>query len=144
MMSKLIRFVSVLLLCVFVISAAVPVQAAAGGKRIIVSLSQQRLYAYQGNTLVFSAAVNAWGTARGTFRVRTKIYNAPSIYRGWWLPYWLGIYMVGRTENGIHGPATTAHGVTTASLGCVVLRSRANAAALFGWAPYGTPVIVRR
>ena len=142
MMTRLFRMMLVLLLSVIVISAATPV-AAASGKRIIVSLRQQRLYAYQGNTLVFSTAVNAWGTRTGTFRVRTKMYNAPSIYRGWRLPYWMGIYMVGRTENGIHGPATTPGGVTTASRGCVVIRSRAAAASLFAWAPYGTPVTVR-
>ena len=142
MMIRLFRIVLVLLLSVIVVGAAAPVEAASG-RRIIVSLRQQRLYAYQGNTLVFSTAVNARGTRVGTFRIRTKMYNAPSIYRGWWLPYWLGIYMVGRTENGIHGPATTSYGVTTASLGCVVIRSRAAAASLFAWAPYGTPVTVR-
>ena len=142
-MTRLFRMVLALLLGVIVVGAAATPIAAASGKRIIVSLRQQRLYAYQGNRLVYSIAVNARGTRVGTFRVRTKIYNAPSIYRGWRLPYWMGIYYVGRAENGIHGPATTPGGVTIASLGCVVIRSRSAAATLFAWAPYGTPVTIR-
>lgn len=114
-----------------------------GAKSIFVSLSQQRLYAYQGKRLVLAMAVNARGTRRGTFRIRNKITNAPSIYRGWRLPYWMGIYMVGRVENGIHGPATTTKGVTIASLGCVVIRTRADAARLFNWTVRGIAVTVR-
>ena len=118
---------------------------AAGGKRIVVDLSQQMLYAYSGNALVFSMSVNARGTRTGNFRVQNRIALAGSIYRGWQLPYWLGIYYVGRIQNGIHGPEVLRGGRTaTTSLGCVVIRSRASAARLFAWAPVGTLVTVRR
>ncbi|MCL5997133.1 MAG: L,D-transpeptidase [Chloroflexi bacterium] len=143
-----IRIVLVLFLSLFVFASVMPAQADephATGKRIVVSIGQQRLYAYSGNTLVFSAAVNARGTRSGTFRIQNKITSARSIYRGWRLPYWMGIYYVGRVQNGIHGPEMLANGRTaTTSLGCVVIRSAANAAWLFRWATVGTPVTVRR
>ena len=88
--------------------------------------------------------VNARGTARGTFSVRDHYYIAPSIYRGWRLPYWLGIYYVGRVENGIHGPEYLANGrMAYNSLGCVVILNVANARWLYSWARNGTPVIIR-
>jgi lipoprotein-anchoring transpeptidase ErfK/SrfK len=146
----LVSFLGLMLLSVFALPAPALAsvddgsEAASAGRRIVVRLSQQMLYAYQGNTLVFSAAVNARGTRRGTFRVQTKMSLAGSIYRGWRLPYWMGIYYVGRVENGIHGPAVIrGRGGVTTSLGCIVLRSNANAAWLYSWAPRGTPVTVR-
>jgi lipoprotein-anchoring transpeptidase ErfK/SrfK len=148
--SKLNRAILVVLLGVLALAAAPAApagaesEAAASGKRIVVILSQQKLYAYQGSKVVFTAAVNARGTRRGTFRVQNRIAKAGSIYRGWRLPYWLGIYYVGRVQNGIHGPAVTGRGsVTTASLGCIVLRRSADAARLFSWTPVGTPVTVK-
>lgn len=146
--------VVVLFLAVLAFAAAMPLKATAvsedmahvavGGKRIVVSIGRQTLYAYSGNTLVFSAPVNARGTRGGVFRVQNKIAQAGSIVRGWKLPYWLGIYYVGRVQNGIHGPAVTRNGTAITSLGCVVLRRTADAAWLFGWATVGTPVTVRR
>ena len=129
-------------LLVFTLFPPANVQAAAA-KRIVVNLSQQKLYAYQGNTLVASIAVNARGTARGTFRVQNKIPVASSIVRGWRLPYWMGIYYVGRVQNGIHGPEIIGRRTAITSLGCVVIRSSANAAWLFKWATVGTTVSIR-
>jgi hypothetical protein len=124
------------------ISVQAASNAATGAKRIVVSLARQTLYAYQGNTIVFSMKVNASGTARGNFRVQNKIRVAPFVGRGR-LPYWLGIYYVGHgVQNGIHGPWSRGGRVTTASLGCVVIRSSANAARLFGWAYPGIPVTI--
>ncbi len=141
-------FVRVLLACLVgltLVAWAAPVQAA-GKKSIVVSLSKQRIYAYQGNTLVYSAAVNARGTRVGTFRVQNRISSVGSIIRGWRLPYWMGIYYVGRVQNGIHGPELGRNGkvVATTSLGCVVIKSFADAAWFFKWAPVGTTVSIRR
>ncbi len=116
---------------------------AAGGKRIVVNLATQRLYAYSGSKLAASMPVHARGTARGTFRVLDHIGVAGSIYRGWLLPYWMGIYYVGRVENGIHGPERIGKYTATNSLGCVVILSMANAAWLYAWAPGGTPVVIQ-
>lgn len=148
---KLSRILFVILIALFAFGSVAPVyaqspdtDAAAGGKRIIVYLSQQRLYAYSGNTLVKSMVVNARGTRRGNFTVQNRLYLVNSIIRGWRLPYWMGIYYVGRIQNGIHGPEFLNNGrLAYNSLGCVVILSTANAAWLFKWAPAGTPVLIR-
>lgn len=124
---------------------AVPREAeAAVGRRIIVDISDQRVYAYSGATLVMSLPANARGTRGGNFRVRNKIPMAKSYALGWKLPYWMGIYMSGGLENGFHGTAITARGGRASnSLGCIVM-STANAQRLYAWASVGTPVTVRR
>lgn len=124
---------------------AVPHEAeAAGGRRIIVDISDQRVYAYNGSQLVRSIPANARGTRGGNFRIRNKIPMARSYVLGWKLPYWMGIYMSGGLENGFHGTAITARGGRASnSLGCIVM-STANAQWLFSWASVGTPVTVRR
>lgn len=146
--NKLVRVLLIVFFAVFAFSTVLPTQAqdtsALTWKKIYVVLSQQRLYAYNGSTLVKSMPVNARGTARGTFRVNDHYYIAPSIYRGWKLPYWLGIYYVGRVENGIHGPEYLSNGrLAYNSLGCVVILNVANARWLYTWAPNGTSVIIR-
>lgn len=123
---------------------AMPVRAA-GAKTIVVSLSQQKLYAYQGKTLVYSAPIVARGTRAGSFRVQNKLDVASARSRGWYLPYWMGIYYVGRIQNGIHGPEYLKNGSTaTISLGCVVIRSSTDAAWVYQWASVGTLVSIRR
>jgi lipoprotein-anchoring transpeptidase ErfK/SrfK len=117
---------------------------AAAGRRIIVDISDQRVYAYNGAQLVKSIPANARGTRGGNFRIRNKIPMAKSYALGWKLPYWMGIYMSGGLENGFHGTAITARGGrANNSLGCIVM-STANAHWLYSWARVGTPVTVRR
>ena len=145
--SRFIRALIAFFLGLTIFAWAVPVQAvqAAGARTIIVSLSKQKLYAYQGNTLVYSTSIVARGTRSGTFRVQNKIPLVRSVVRGWKLPYWMGIYYVGRIQNGIHGPEYTANGKrAVVSLGCVVLRTNADAAWLYRWATVGTTVSIRR
>jgi lipoprotein-anchoring transpeptidase ErfK/SrfK len=124
---------------------ALPREAeAAVGRRIIVDISDQRVYAYNGATLVMSLPMNARGTRGGNFRIRNKIPMAKSFALGWQLPYWMGIYRSGGLENGFHGTAITARGGRSGtSLGCIVMNT-ANAQRLFSWARVGTPVTVRR
>jgi lipoprotein-anchoring transpeptidase ErfK/SrfK len=147
----MLRIVFAILVSLFALSSVMPAYAsapdaaaAASGKRIIVNLNQQRLYAYNGNTLVASMAVTARGPRRGSFKVQNRLVQVNSIVRGWRLPYWMGIYYVGSIQNGIHGPESLSNGrVAYTSLGCVVILSKANAAWLFKWAPVGTPVLIR-
>lgn len=127
---------------------------AEGQKHVVVSLSEQHLYAYQGDTLVFSFIVSTGandGTLIGTFSVLDKYPNASSVW-GFWMPYWLGIYYVGYDlENGIHSLPVLPSGQeiwgdtlgTPASYGCVVLGPE-NAKQLYDWADIGTPVIIQR
>ena len=144
------RLIKILSRLVIVLALVLPVFAlntgeasATGRKRIVVSLAQQRVYAYEGNTIVFSTRANIRGARRGTFRVQTKLPMAKSFALGWRLPYWLGIYYAGGLENGFHGYSLrNGGGIATNSLGCIVMPTAA-AAILYRWAPVGTQVVIR-
>jgi tetratricopeptide (TPR) repeat protein len=128
-----------------------PRPAPSTGKRIEIDIAKQRMYVYQGETLlhdwVCSTGKSGSGTATGRFRVQSKISEA---WAGQWslrMPYWLGIYWVGTIENGIHALPINANGTTLwagvlgtpASFGCIIL-STENARTLYHWAEIGTPV----
>ena len=120
-------------------------------KRIEVNLSTQRFYAWEGDRLVYqfptSTGLPDKATAAGHFKVQSKI---PRAYSSIWrlhMPYWLGIYYVGRIENGIHALPIRPDGSVMwagllgqrASYGCVVLGTAA-ARLVYEWAEIGTPV----
>jgi LysM repeat protein len=129
--------------------------APASGKSILVSISKQRMFTYEGgqlvNTYLVSTGERGRPTAIGNWRVQTKM---PEAFASTWqlrMPWWMGIYNAGPLENGIHALPINKYGQTMwagllgkvpASYGCVVL-STTDAAALYKWAPMGTPVIVR-
>jgi LysM repeat protein len=136
------------------LSGNAPPISTGGGKRIIVDLSEQHLYAYQGNQLVYSFVASTGRapsyTRAGEFRVQSKIPNAYGASWNIWMPYWLGIYWAGSTENGIHALPIMSDGRTLwagylgqpISYGCVVLGTR-EAELLYNWAEIGTPVSIR-
>jgi len=78
----------------------------------------------------------------------------PVAYGATWninMPYWLGIYWAGGTENGIHGlPWNATTGVrvwpglvgTPITFGCIMLNDTA-ARTLYDLAFIGMPVVVR-
>lgn len=125
-----------------------------GSKKVIVDISEQRLYAYEGDNQVYSFVISTGandGTLRGTFSVLDKIPNAYSAPWGFWMPDWLGIYYASATmENGIHSLPVLANGKQLwgeslglpVTSGCVVL-GPADAKLLFDWAVVGTPVVIR-
>jgi len=125
-----------------------------GGKRIVINLSEQHLYAYEGNRLVYSfvasSGVAPYHTRTGEFRVQRKLPNAYGAAWNIWMPYWLGIYWAGSTENGIHALPILPNGQTLwagylgrpVSYGCVVLGTY-EAQLLYNWAEIGTPVSIR-
>jgi lipoprotein-anchoring transpeptidase ErfK/SrfK len=119
--------------------------ANAGGKRIVVSLSQQRVYAYSGNVLVMSIGANIRGARVGNFRIQNKIPMGYSTHLGWRLPNWMGIYYGSRgVQNGFHGASINRRGGRDmTSLGCIVMRP-GDATKLYRWASVGTPVTIRR
>lgn len=134
-------------------SAPVPV-AAGGSKRIVVDLSEQHLYAYQREVLIYSFVASSGmpgaGTSTGTFRVLDK---RPNAYASTWnlqMPYWLGIYWAGPLENGIHALPILPNGQrlwegylgTPVSYGCVILGTQ-EARTLYAWAEIGTPVVIQ-
>lgn len=132
-----------------------PASASSGsGKRISIDLSEQHLYAYQGDQLVYSCVISSGAapshTRTGEFRVQSKIPKAYGAAWGIWMPYWLGIYWAGSTENGIHALPVTSGGQTLwasylgrpVSYGCVVMGTQ-DAKRLYDWADIGIPVSIR-
>lgn len=129
-------------------------------KRIEIDISDQKLYAWQDNKIVgehiISTGKPKTPTKTGEFSVLSKHETAYGCGDGqcWKMPYWLGIYMVGSTENGIHelpfiktaggwfreGAGSLGRAV---SHGCVRL-SLDEAKIAWDWADIGTPVIIRR
>ena len=128
--------------------------APVGGKYVLVDISEQHLYAYQGNTLVYSFVASTGmannATATGHFSILNKIPNAYGATWDIWMPYWLGIYWVGTMQNGIHALPIMSNGATLwsgylgspISYGCVVLGSY-DAQLLYNWVDIGTPVDIQ-
>ncbi len=125
-----------------------------GAKKILISISQQHLWAYSGDQVVYSFVASTGlatsPTKPGTFQVLDKIPNA---YASTWnlqMPYWLGIYYVGSIENGIHALPILSNGQRLwsgylgrpVSFGCIVLDTQA-AHQLYDWADVGTPVVIQ-
>lgn len=120
-------------------------------KRIVVDLSAQRVTAYQGGKAVFAAPVSTGrngNTAVGQFRIRNKRLAPLHARWGYTMPYWMGVYWVGKEwENGFHALPVTEGGAllwadqigTPASDGCIVLRT-ADMRRLYQWAAVDTPV----
>ena len=140
-------------------AAPVPQQQAqaapiySGAKYILVDISEQHMYIYEGATLVYSFVVSTGlnnATRVGTFAVQSKIPNAYGSTWDLWMPNWLGIYWSGGLENGIHALPILSNGATLwagflgrpISYGCVVLGSY-EAQVLYDWAELGTPVEIR-
>ena len=134
--------------------AALPAGVPARGKAIYVSISKQRMTVYSNGQAVYKWVVSTGlrnGTRAGSFRVQSKYPEAWASIWSLRMPYWLGIYNVGRIENGIHALPINKRGVKLwagllgrpSSFGCVILGTQ-NAATLYRWAPMGTPVIITR
>jgi lipoprotein-anchoring transpeptidase ErfK/SrfK len=124
-------------------------------QRIVVDVSEQRMYVYEGETLrwkwVVSTGERGRDTAIGQFAIQSKI---PMAYASTWnldMPYWLGVYWSGPLENGIHSLPIQRHTGyklwdgflgQRVSYGCVILGEE-NAETLYDWAKIGTPVTIR-
>ena len=121
-----------------------------GGKYILVDISEQHMYVYQSDTMVYSFVASTGmnnATRTGTFAVQSKISNAYGSTWNIWMPNWLGIYWAGGLENGIHALPILPNGATLwegylgrpVSYGCVVLGTY-ESSLLYDWAEVGTPV----
>jgi hypothetical protein len=124
-----------------------------GNKRIEIDISEQHMYVYEGETLVYSfiASTGMGNSTRvGTFSVLNKIPNAYGATWNIWMPNWLGIYWSGSLQNGIHALPILSNGATLwagylgtpISYGCIVLDTY-DAQVLYDWADIGTPVEIR-
>jgi lipoprotein-anchoring transpeptidase ErfK/SrfK len=124
-----------------------------GSKYILVDISEQHMYVYDGDTLLYSfiASTGMGNSTRvGTFSVLNKIPNAYGATWNIWMPNWLGIYWSGSLQNGIHALPILSNGATLwagylgtpISYGCIVLNTY-DAQVLYDWADIGTPVEIR-
>jgi len=124
-----------------------------GSKYILVDISDQHMYVYEADQLVYSfiASTGMGNSTRvGTFSVLNKIPNAYGATWNIWMPNWLGIYWSGSLQNGIHALPILSNGATLwagylgtpISYGCVVLDTY-DAQVLYNWAEIGTPVQIQ-
>jgi lipoprotein-anchoring transpeptidase ErfK/SrfK len=126
-------------------------------KRIIVSRSQQHLWAYENGQIVFdwviSTGLPTSPTAPGIFQVQSHEVNAYAEQWNLYMPHFMGFYHPGPNMdlmNGFHGFPTRGGGYLLWSgdlgqpvtYGCVLL-SLENAEVLFNWAEEGVIVEVR-
>jgi tetratricopeptide (TPR) repeat protein len=130
-----------------------PAPGASGAKWIDVNLTTQRFRALRGQTAVYSFVTSTGEPARptnaGHYQVLDKIPNAYSRFWNLWMPYWMGIYWAGSSENGIHALPILSSGQLLwagflgrrVSFGCVILDTSA-AKLMFDWTDIGTPVII--
>ena len=117
----------------------------AGGKRFLVDLSDQMLYAYEGDTLVRSTLVSTgtWRTptVTGTFYIYARYASTRMRGPGYDLanvPFTQYFYK----GYGLHGTYWHNNFGTPMSHGCVNMPTP-EAEWAFNWATFGTPVIVQ-
>ena len=114
------------------------------GKWIEVSLSAQRLNAWDDGTLVMSTAISSGvrnhPTVRGTFRIYRKYRSARMTGPGYDLPH-VPYVMYFTGSFGLHGTYWHNNFGHPMSHGCVNMPT-GKAAWLYAWAPSGTPVVV--
>lgn len=124
------------------------------GKCIEIDISNQKFYTYQNGFLIgeYLTSTGTYGRATklGRFEVQSKYEMAHGYIGGvhYKMPYWLGIYYAGSSENGIHElPYINGVKETNKDLGrrvshgCVRL-DNGIAKKVYEWANLGTPVII--
>ncbi|MBI3173143.1 MAG: L,D-transpeptidase [Chloroflexi bacterium] len=114
------------------------------GRWIDVNLSQQRVYAYEGDTVVnsFIVSTGTWQTptVTGTYKIWIKLLSTTMAGPGYYLtnvPYTMYFYK----GYGLHGTYWHNNFGTPMSHGCVNLRT-SDAEWLYNWASVGTVVNV--
>lgn len=135
------------------VSAPAARPAPQGNLSMTVSINQQRCKVYQGDSVLYnwpcSTGRAGSGTKTGTFYVQSKIREAWGSRWGFYMPYWLGIYWAGSSENGIHGLPYAPGGYpiwansvgTPVTYGCVLLGAN-ESATLWEIAYIGMPVTI--
>jgi LysM repeat protein len=132
-----------------------PLPTPSGPKQVVVSLQQQRVFAYQGDRQIYNFLVSTGkdnSTWTGSFTILDKLPYPYSTSWGFYMPYWLGIYRNpdnGNVENGFHALPITPAGDelwgsaqgTPVSYGCIVLTPY-DAKILYDWVEIGTPVLI--
>src|SRR5262249_19832875 len=125
------------------------------GKRLKLSISEQRLYGYENKQQVFeyviSTGIDRSPTQPGVFQVQSHDPNAYASLWDLYMPDFLGIYESWPGfMNGFHGLPLLHGGVRLwgdilgkpASFGCIIL-SLDDAHTLYQWAPDGVVVEIK-
>ena len=125
-----------------------------GDYRFVVSISAQHCWVYQSGAVIYdwvcSTGRPSAATAPGTYFVQSKMDEAWGSAWNFWMPYWLGIYYAGDSENGIHGLPYDPYGGwkmweglvgTRITFGCVLLNDK-EAETLYDLAYIGMPVTI--
>jgi LysM repeat protein len=124
-------------------------------KRIVVSIPEQELWAYENDQLVFNWSISTGiarsPTAPGIFQIQSHDPNAYAAQWNLYMPHFMGVYEPGPSAgvmNGFHGFPTDATGGyllwtnnlgRPATYGCILL-SLENASVLYDWAQEGVVV----
>lgn len=123
-------------------------------KRIVVSISDQHLWAYENGSLkwdwTISTGISSSPTSPGVFQVQTHEINAYAGNWDLWMPNFMGIYQPIPTSdfmNGFHGfPTRNGSNLlwtnslgTPVTYGCILV-SNDNVALLYDWAEEGVVV----
>lgn len=127
-------------------------------KRVVISLSQQKMWAYENGAVKWewpvSTGIASSPTAPGIFQIQNHELNAYAANWNLWMPHFMGIYRPVPTSdfmNGFHGFPTRngstllwtddlGHPVT---YGCILVSSD-NAAMLYEWAEEGVVVEIQK
>jgi LysM repeat protein len=124
---------------------AAPPAPAGSGKRFLVDLSEQRLYAFEGDTLVrttlISSGLPQYPTVTGTFQVYLRYTSARMRGPGYDLanvPYVMYFYK----GYGLHGTYWHSNFGHPMSHGCVNMPT-SEAEWAYNWSDFGTTVIVQ-
>lgn len=125
------------------------------GKRIVVSLLEQHLWAFEGDTLIMSEVISTGidrsPTQPGVFQIRSHVENAYASVWDLYMPSFLGIYEAWPGfENGFHGLPLLQGGRvlwrgnlgSPVSFGCIILETSA-AQRLYEWAEEGVLVEIK-
>lgn len=125
-------------------------------KCIELNLKTQRLAKWEQGKItkeyVISSGQPAYSTKVGNFSILSKVPVAYGGVKGqrWKMPFWMGIYFVGSTENGFHelpfinGVRESSNSLgKPVSHGCVRL-GIGDAQELYDWAEIGTPVLIHK
>lgn len=124
-------------------------------KRIVISITQQRMWLYQDGELIrehiVSTGMAGSPTLPGIFQVQWRFLNAYGSRWDLWMPHFLGIYEAAPGFiNGIHGLPLLSNGIRLwgdvlgrpASYGCIIL-TLAAAEELYDWAEDGVVVEIQ-
>lgn len=127
-------------------------------KRIVISLSQQKMWAYENGGVKWewpvSTGIASSPTSPGIFQIQSHDLNAYAANWDLWMPHFMGIYRPVPTSdfmNGFHGFPTRngstllwtddlGHRVT---YGCILVSSD-NAVLLYDWAEEGVVVEIQK